>query len=146
LDASGNPRPDVEFGSIQRGDGSIASNSIQWSFRTDYVVSDHDQLTARYIHSRSTLSPDFFNNPQELPAFETQQGGPADNFHASWVHTVSPRMVNELRFSYGNIQFEFGPTAATVYRNTLLLFTDLVNPPPGGGNILLPARQRTDIP
>jgi len=149
LDSLGNPRPDVEFGAFQRGDGSIASNAIQWSFRTDYVVSDHDQLTARYIHSRSTLSPDFFNNPQELPAFETQQGGPADNFHASWVHTVSPRMVNELRFSYGNIQFEFGPTPATLANplgtHFTAVLTDLVNPSPGFGNLFygLPGNEPT---
>jgi len=148
LDAFGNPRPDVEFGSLQRSDGSIASNGLQWSFRTDYVVSDHDQLTARYIHSSGTLTPDFFNNPTELPAFETQQGGPAYNFHASWVHTVSARMVNELRFSYGNIQFEFGPTAATLANpigtHFTVALTDLFNPNNGGNQLFgLPGNEPT---
>ena len=135
VDAGGHPRPAVDFGSILRGDTSIVSNSLQWSFRVDYVVSDHDQLTARYIHSRSTLSPDFFNNPEELPNFETQQGGPAYNFHGSWVHTVSSRILNELRFSYGNIQFEFGPTAATLANpigtHFTVVLTDITNPKSG---------------
>ena len=149
IDRLGNPRPDVNFGPIQRGDGSIASDGLQWSFRTDYVVSDHDQLTARYIHSRGTLTPDFFNNPQELPTFETQQGGPAYNFHAGWVHTVSSHILNELRFSYGNIQFEFGPTSATLANplgtHFTVVLTDIVNPQPAGGNVFygLPGNEPT---
>lgn len=114
FDANGVARPSVQFGSILRGDTSIVSNSIQWSFRVDYVASDHDQLTARYFRGRSTLIPDFFNNPGELPNFETQQGGPNSNFHASWAHTVNSHMLNELRFSYGTINFSFSPTPATL--------------------------------
>jgi hypothetical protein len=135
VDAGGHPRPAVDFGSILRGDTSIVSNSLQWSFRADYIVSDHDQLTARYIHANSTLSPDFFNNSEELPNFETQQGGPAYNFHGSWVHTVSSRILNELRFSYGNIQFEFGPTASTLANpigtHFTVILTDISNPKTG---------------
>lgn len=132
FDAQGNPRPGVEFGTLSRGDGSIVSNSLQWSTRLDYVASDHDQLTLRVLRGSSNLTPDFFNNPQELPAFETQQGGPFSNYHASWVHTVSSKMVNELRFSYGNIQFSFSPTPATLASPIGTHFTvvlhDLPNP------------------
>ena len=135
VDSNGLARPTVDFGSILRGDTSIVSNGLQWSFRADYVVSDHDQLTARYIHSSGKLSPDFFNNSEELPNFETQQGGPAYNFHGSWVHTVSSRILNELRFSYGNIQFEFGPTAATLANpigtHFTVVLTDISNPKTG---------------
>jgi len=147
IDALGNPRPTVEFGSILRGDTSIASNSYQWSFRTDYVISDHDQLTARYVRSRVTLTPDFFNNSEELPNFETQQGGPAYNFHGSWVHTVSSRLLNELRFSYGNIQFEFGPTPATlaspIGTHFTVLLTDLQNPSGATTSYGLPGNEPT---
>jgi outer membrane receptor protein involved in Fe transport len=114
FDAAGNPRPAVQFGTLSRGDTSIISNSLQWSTRLDYVASDHDQLTLRVLRGSSNFIPDFFNNPHELPAFETQQNGPFSNYHASWVHTISSKMVNELRFSYGTIQFEFAPTAATL--------------------------------
>src|SRR6267143_536414 len=114
FDKNGMTRPTVDFGSLVRGDTSIVSHSLQWSFRVDYMASDHDQLTARYFHGRSTLVPDFFNNPGELPNFETQQGGPNSNFHASWAHTISSHMLNELRFSYGAINFSFSPTPATL--------------------------------
>jgi hypothetical protein len=142
FDAAGNPRPAVQFGTLSRGDGSIVSNSLQWSIRLDYVASDHDQLTLRALRGSSNLTPDFFNNPQELPTFETQQGGPFSNYHASWVHTVSSKMVNELRFSYGNIQFEFGPTAATlasaIGTHFTVVLTDLPNPNGTAMNFGLP--------
>jgi hypothetical protein len=114
FDKNGVARPVVDFGSLVRGDTSIVSNSLQWSLRLDYQASDHDQLTARFIRGSSTLVPDFFNNPGELPNFETQQGGPFSNFHASWAHTINTHMLNELRFSYGTINFSFSPTAATL--------------------------------
>jgi outer membrane receptor protein involved in Fe transport len=127
VDAAGNPRPDVEFGNVLRGDTSIRSNDLQWSFRVDYIASDHDQLTARYFHDSSTLSPDFFNNPGELPNFETQQGGPSGNFHAAWTHTINSRMVNELRFSYATINFGFEPTPATLTNGIGTHFTVVLN-------------------
>jgi Carboxypeptidase regulatory-like domain/TonB-dependent Receptor Plug Domain len=114
VDAGGNPRPTIEFGNLIRGDTSIASNSVQWSLRLDYDASDRDRLTLRVLRGSSNLFPDFFNNPGELPAFETQQSGPFSNYHASWTHTISSKMVNELRFSYGNIQFSFAPAPATL--------------------------------
>jgi outer membrane receptor protein involved in Fe transport len=132
FDSKGNPRPAVQFGTLSRGDGSIVSNSVQWSIRLDYVASDHDQLTLRALRGSSDFTPDFFNHPHELPTFETQQSGPFSNYHASWVHTISSKMVNELRFSYGNIQFEFAPTAATlasaIGTHFTVVLNDLPNP------------------
>jgi outer membrane receptor protein involved in Fe transport len=138
FDAQGNPRPAVEFGTLSRGDGSIVSNGLQWSTRLDYVASDHDQLTLRVLRGRSNFIPDFFNNPQELPTFETQQSGPFSNYHASWVHTVSSKMVNELRFSYGSIQFAFEPTPATLASPIGTHFTVILHdlPNPNGNNML----------
>jgi len=132
FDAAGNPRPAVQFGTLFRGDTSIVSNSVQWSLRLDYVASDHDQLTLRALRGNSNFIPDFFNNPHELPAFETQQDGPFSNYHASWVHTISSKMVNELRFSYGHILFEFAPKpetlASPIGTHFTVVLQDLPNP------------------
>ena len=132
VDANGNPRPSVEFGNVLRGDTSIQGNDLQWDFRVDFIASDHDQLTARYFHDRSSLFPDFFNNPGELPSFETQQGGPSSNFHAAWTHTINSHMLNELRFSYATINFGFEPTAATlaspVGTHFTVILNDIANP------------------
>jgi hypothetical protein len=130
--ATGPARPSIEFGNLLRGDTSIVSNDLQWSFRVDYQVSDHDQLTARFFRDSSTLTPDFFNNPGELPSFETQQGGPSSNFHAAWTHTINPHMLNELRFSYATINFAFSPTPATlaspIGTHFTVVFNDISNP------------------
>jgi Carboxypeptidase regulatory-like domain/TonB-dependent Receptor Plug Domain len=124
---NGTARPAVEFGNVLRGDTSIRSNDLQWDFRVDYMASDHDQLTARYFHDSLTLTPDFFNNPGELPNFETQQGGPSSNFHAAWAHTVNSRMINELRFSYATVNFGFEPTQATLTNGIGTHFTVVLN-------------------
>jgi len=145
VDASGNPRPAVEFGNILRGDTSIVSNDLQWSFRVDYLASDHDQLSMRFFHDNSTLTPDFFNNPGELANFETQQGGPTSNFHASWTHTINSHMLNELRFSYGTVNAGFTPTPATlaspIGTHFTVVLNDIRNPDTTNTRFGLPANE-----
>jgi len=82
-------------------------------YRLDYHPGQNDTILAGYIRNDSSLSPDFFANPSALPPFITQQGGVSQIFHAQWIHTVSTTVVNELRYSYTNINFTFGPTGAT---------------------------------
>jgi len=128
----GAARPGVEFGDVLRGDTSIVSNNLQWSLRLDYAASDHDQLTARFFRNTLILTPDFFNNPDELATSESQQGGPNSNFHAGWVHTVSSKIVNELRFSYSDIAFAFSTTpavlASPLATHFSVVFNDITNP------------------
>src|SRR2546427_188292 len=111
--ALGSGRPAVETGLIQRSSGSIASNDRQWNVRVDFLPAPSDTITARYIRDDSNLTPDFFNFPRNLPPFDTQQGGPSQSFGTTWVHIFSPKLVNEFRFSYTQINFTFGPTSQT---------------------------------
>ena len=68
----------------------------------------------------------------------------ADHFRTttSWVHTINSKMVNELRFSYGNIQFEFGLAPATLANpigtHPTVILTDLPNPDGTAMNFGLP--------
>jgi hypothetical protein len=80
----------------------------------DYNPTSVDSLRGSYRRTDSSLLPDFFNFPTNLPAFYTQQGGPAQAFAGQWSHTVPPKVLNELRFSYANIDFSFAPTAASL--------------------------------
>ena len=80
----------------------------------DWQAGDRDKLTGSYIRNNSDLSPDNFANPNALPGFQTQQGGPSELFRAQWQHTVSAKIVNELRFSYSSIDFGFDLTPATL--------------------------------
>jgi hypothetical protein len=67
----------------------------------------------RYYRDDSSLTPDLFNFPRQLQPFDSLQGGPSQSFAGGWTHTLSPKAINELRISYTNIGFIFGPTAAT---------------------------------
>jgi outer membrane receptor protein involved in Fe transport len=112
-DASGNPRPAVEIGRVQRSGVSEKSNDRQVYIRTDWNASDKDAVSARYIRDDSSLTPDFFNFAGQLPPYDSQQGGPSETFGASWTHTFNAKVLNEFRASYTNIDFTFGPTPAT---------------------------------
>lgn len=104
----------VDVGNFTRSQGDVVSLTREWEVRMDYNPTSVDSLRASYRRSDSSLTPDFFNFPTNLPPYDTQQGGPAQAFTTQWSHTFTPRALNELRFSYSNIDFSFAPTAATL--------------------------------
>jgi hypothetical protein len=103
----------VETGLTQRAVPPQQNPDTQWTYKIDFVPRASDTISARYVHDRSSLSPDFFNFPSSLPGLDAQQGGPAENFGLAWTHTISPTAVNEFRASEGRFDFQFAPTAAT---------------------------------
>jgi hypothetical protein len=112
--ANGVDRGSVEVGDFIRNQGSIVSLTREWEVRMDYNPTSVDSFRGSYRRTDSSLLPDFFNFPSNLAAFDTQQGGPAQAFTTQWSHTFSPKALNELRFSYSNIDFSFAPTAASL--------------------------------
>jgi hypothetical protein len=101
----------VEWGYFRRNDIG-KSLSREWTGRADYNLAN-DSVFVRYTDSYQSTSPDLFANGGALPYADTQQSGPARIFGVMWAHTFSPTMLNELRFSAQQIDFAFGPTAAT---------------------------------
>jgi outer membrane receptor protein involved in Fe transport len=95
---------------------SVAENNpdTQWTYKIDFTPSTKDTFTARYIHDRSVLTPDFFNNGTALPGFDTYQGGPGEVGQGSWTHIFSTHLLNEFRASETRISFLFAPTAESV--------------------------------
>jgi Carboxypeptidase regulatory-like domain/TonB-dependent Receptor Plug Domain len=102
----------IQIGPVIRTPKGI-SRAYEWITRGDYTASDNDIISARFIGARSSLSPDFFANPNALPTQDTFQGGPVRNFGILWTHVVSPTKVNELRFSAQQIDFTFGALPST---------------------------------
>src|SRR6185312_10627624 len=102
----------VEAGRVQRNVGEPA-NDTQYVAKGDWLPTQNDTVTLRYVLDRNQLTPDFFNFPNLLPCCDTQQGGSAHNAGVNYTHTFSPHVLNEFRVSYGRIGFTFGPTAAT---------------------------------
>jgi hypothetical protein len=131
-DANGNPRPAVQVADVQRSQGSVAFNDRQWSIKLDYIASPSDTLTARYFRDDNTLSPDFGNQPSALPGLDSDIVAPSFNFGFSWIHTLSSHAVNELRWSYGQFDLEFAPTAQTlanpIFNAPAVSITDLLGP------------------
>jgi hypothetical protein len=113
-DANGVDRGSFDVGNFTRNQGSIISLTREWEVRADYNPTAADTLRGSYRRTDGSFSPDFFNFPFNLPTFDTEQGGPAQAFTGVWSHIFSPRVLNELRFSYSNISFSFAPTAATL--------------------------------
>jgi hypothetical protein len=101
----------VGWGYFRRNDIGI-QGSHEWTARADYNLSN-DSVFVRYTDSYQSSSPDLFANPNALPYADTQQSGPSRILGVMWSHTFSPTVLNELRFSAQQIDFTFGPTAAT---------------------------------
>jgi len=101
----------VEWGYFRRNDIG-KNNSREWTARADYTLTN-DSVMVRYTDSYNSSSPDLFANPGALPYADTQQSGPARIFGVMWAHTFSPTILNEFRFSAQQLNFVFGPTAAT---------------------------------
>ncbi len=93
-----------EVGYVQRGlpDGSHQYN---WVSKVD-IQGKNDTIYARYLFQHTV----FFNvdegqaaqgYPVNVPSFQQQIG-------LSWTHKISDHMLNEVRFSYGRQNTEFG--------------------------------------
>jgi hypothetical protein len=90
------------------------SNSYEYVIRGDYVASDRDTFSARFIGAHNSLTPDLFANPLALPTQDTFQGGPARNLGVYWTHVFGPNKINEVRFTDQTINFTFGLLGSTV--------------------------------
>ncbi len=135
-DRPGCPAPcNVEVGFFQRTD-SGANRNREWTARVDYA-SASDSIFARYTDSYGSLVPDLYANSTALPYADTQQGGPARLAGAMWAHIFSPKVINEFRFSAQQINFTFGPTAATEANPMAHLPTIFLANSFGTGNPLL---------
>lgn len=116
---TGLDRGTVEYGGVQRVIGSPSNNS-ELDIKGDYQISSNDKLQLRFIRTYSLRPYDVGNFPSQLPFFDTNQGGPAENAGIVYTHIFSPHLLNEARLSYGRIAFTFDLRPDT-YSNPLAL-------------------------
>jgi hypothetical protein len=109
----GNGRPSVEMGFIERSGIGVKTNGRSENVRVDWIAGDKDSFSARYIRSDLAYGPDLFNFSTQLQPFDSQQGGPSQTIGTTWIHTFSPRVLNEFRVSFTEIDFSFSATPAT---------------------------------
>jgi len=104
-DPSGSGNCLVEEGGVERT-LSTGSHQYNWVYKMD-LNTEKNRFYGRYIYNKST----FFNNdifgtaaagyPANVPALSQDYG-------FSWVRTISMRMANEFRASYGRLTVGFG--------------------------------------
>jgi hypothetical protein len=99
--------PCIEMSLFARNGVPIVGNDRNWDTRLDWQMGPNDTLMGSYLRDDASDTPDFFANPGALPPFDTEQGGPSQVFRGQWTHIVSTKLVNELRFSYTDIDFAF---------------------------------------
>ena len=104
----------LAYQSFQRKPTPMQSPDTQWTYRIDYTPWSKDSFSARYLHDRSSLTPDFYANGGSLPGFETYQGGPSELGQGTWTHIFSSHLLNEFRVAETRVAFFFAPTAATL--------------------------------
>jgi hypothetical protein len=104
----------LEIAGFQRPPTPEQNPDSQWTYRIDFTPTGRDTFTARYLHDRSSLTPDFFTNGTSLPGFDTLQGGPSELGQGAWTHVFSPQVLNEFRLAETRISFHFSPTAETL--------------------------------
>lgn len=110
---TGADRGTVEMGNVQRNLGAD-DNAPEIDLKGDYIASDKDTLTLRFIRTRFTAPFDVFNFTGQLPGFDSDQDGTSYNTGIVETHVFSPNIVNEARLSYSRIGFAFGLPASTL--------------------------------
>lgn len=103
----------ITTGYFQRPNADQNNPDTQWMYRVDFHPREKDNFSFRYLHDRTSLTPDFFTNGSALPGFDTQQGGPTELGAGTWTHVFTPNIVNELRGSEARLSALFSPTAGT---------------------------------
>jgi hypothetical protein len=98
---------------FQRPNAILSNPDTQWTYRIDYEPRDKDSFSARYIHDRTSFSPDFLNSPNALLGFDTQQGGPSELGAGTWTHIFTANLLNEFRVGEVRLNFAFAPTPQT---------------------------------
>lgn len=103
----------------------------QWTYRIDYTPTSKDSFSVRYLHDRTSLTPDFFTNGTSLPGFDSTQGGPSELGQGAWTHIFTQNFLNEFRAAETRISFMFSPTAEalanTLYTAPNIVTNDLVD-------------------
>jgi len=85
----------------------------QWNYRIDFTPRTSDTFFFRYLHDRTSLTPDLFANPNADIGFDTFQGGPSETGQGGWTHVFTSNLLNEFRVAETRINAQFDATDAT---------------------------------
>jgi len=112
--ATGMDRGSVEMGLFNRTGVPLQYNQPEFDAKGDYLITKNDTLNLRYIRSSFSTPYDFFNYPNNLPGFDSDQSGIWHNAGITYTHIFAPTLLNEVRVSYGRMGLSFLPRADNV--------------------------------
>lgn len=112
--ATGLNRGSVQMGLFNRTGVPKDYNSPEFDAKGDYNITRNDTLNLRYIRNSFSAPYDFFNYPNNLPGFDSEQNGVWQNAGITYTHIFSPTLLNEVRISYGRMGLSFLPRADNV--------------------------------
>jgi hypothetical protein len=95
-------RGSIEFGTVGVSAARV-TNSRQFIGRVDHRINQNNTLSFRYIFDDSIDTPSNISNPGFIQDFN----GRSQNFLATHTWVINSRTTNELRFSFGRINFNF---------------------------------------
>jgi hypothetical protein len=92
----------IEFGGVGVSAARV-SNGRQFIGRVDHTINEDNRLSFRYIFDDSIDTPSNISNPGFIQDFN----GRSQNLLATHTWVINSRTTNELRFSFGRINFNF---------------------------------------
>lgn len=108
------PNCQMTTAQFQRPAPAQVNPDTQWTYRIDFNPRAHDNFFGRYLHDRTSLTPDLFANPTAQPGFDTKQGGPSELGQIGWTHIFTPNLLNEFRVAETRLSALFEPLASTI--------------------------------
>jgi hypothetical protein len=115
----GGGRQAIPFGTATLTGVSQSFNDYQFLTRVDWAPGAKDSLSFRYLFDDQT-----FNNqiPSAFRGFGIDVPSRIQNFYANHTRALSPRLLNELRFSYGRFNAAFNPQDPATLNGPQFLF------------------------
>src|SRR5262249_10301571 len=99
---SGGDRGSIEFGQVGISAASVQDDG-NWALRIDHSFNDKHKLSGRYLWDDSISTPNGLWGPGF--AFDSDLG--SQNLLVSHTWVINPRTTNEVRFSFGRINFQY---------------------------------------
>jgi hypothetical protein len=81
------------MGLFNRTGVPLEYNSPEFDAKGDYIITQNDTLHLRYVRTSFSTPYDFFNFPNNLPGFDSEQSGVWQNAGITYTHIFSPTLL-----------------------------------------------------
>jgi hypothetical protein len=97
----------VEVAPVQRALPN-PTHIYDWVYKTDVVISQSDRFSGRYLYQKENFVNGGNSSSANAGGYPLSVPSLSQSFLLDWSHTVSTRMLNELRLSFSRLNVDFG--------------------------------------